>query len=105
MALGKLVLNCFPLASKPGDASVVEPVLSSQEPPIGPFVSDKLPELLWHHRPNNVNLSGFRHPGGVKPVFLDSGISSWQVYEAAGRSMYLESSAEDESAAKLGDHL
>ena len=47
-----------------------------------------------------MNLSGFRHPGGVKPVFLDSGISSWQVYEAAGRSMYLESSAEDESAVK-----
>ena len=51
MALGKLVLNCFPLASKSGDASVVGPVLSSQEPPIGPFVSDKLQELLWHHRP------------------------------------------------------
>ena len=51
-----------------------------------------------------MNLSGFRHPGGVKPVFLDSGISSWQVYEAAGRSMYLESSAEDESAAKPCGH-
>lgn len=55
MALGKLVLNCFPLASKPGNACIVGLVLSSQEPPIGPFVSDKLQELLWHHRPWDQN--------------------------------------------------